>query len=137
MKRVAPVVTAKQLSLGLALKEFEPQIVRFDYSVDGCLGYVGKFKVSINPDGVFVACPFCGCPARMLYCHPTRCGSCCVDCCGRAEHKADNAAARRQVAPKASKNAAPGHQATARKQSKKPDEVAAKRKAVKPRKKAA
>jgi hypothetical protein len=107
---IKPIVTAKQLAVGLTLVEFQPQLVPFDYTPDGYIHYMGRYKVSINPDGLFVACPFCGCPARFLCSHPTRCGLCCVDCKGRAEHKADNAAGRLST----------------RKRTAKPDEVAVK-----------
>ena len=117
-----PIVTAKQLAGTLILADYTPQIIAFEYC-DGTVPYVARLKVTRNPDGLFVMCCACGCLARQLYKHPSRCGLCCTTCRSRAERKADNAAERRSAAPKESKKA---------------DEVAAKRTTkAKPRKKIA
>lgn len=124
MNRTAPIVTARQLSLGLTLVDDVAQILAFDYC-DGIIPYTARLKVKRVPDGLFVMCCACGCFCRQLFKHPTRCGLACIDCCSRAEHKSDHAAERRPAV---------------RKTSKKADEVAAKRttkRVAKPRKKAA
>ncbi len=108
---ISPLVTAKQSAGALTLVDYTPQIVAFDYC-DGVIPYTARLKVSRNPDGLFVMCCACGCLARQLYKHPTRCGLCCTTCRSRAEHKADNAAERRS---------------TRKPSAKKADEVAAKR----------
>ncbi|MEP7286956.1 MAG: hypothetical protein ABI947_14460 [Chloroflexota bacterium] len=82
-----PILTATTVATGLNLAIYTPKTVTAAYTFEGT-GYTSKLKLTRNEDGLFIACPTCGCPVRQLHKNETRPGLCCVDCLSRAEQKA-------------------------------------------------